>query len=264
MKGPMHLSTVRTGRTLRFQGTSIAGSSIGSVFRLLSLIFSAKQEEWLTSRTDRGIVDGVIRELGRAIIPPMLVLPVEKRNRGSYARVFNRFAICERALLRVAGDVSGSHTPAKANVPQKIEHGLVLHDLCRGHEQRQDQARLSAIDHIVGLVAQMQRSSTVAHRSRIRICCADPLVSAPLIPTAHLALLRSSPGIPIMPRFWWRSRGWSPCVRLSAARQPTSGLRDAVAHRGARRREMLLLLEKRVQVILERLAFGVPRLQSAS
>jgi hypothetical protein len=78
MKGTMHLSTVRTGRTLRFQGASIAGSSMGSVFRLLSLIFSAKQGEWLTSRTDVGIVDGVIRELGRALLPPMLVLPVEE------------------------------------------------------------------------------------------------------------------------------------------------------------------------------------------
>ncbi len=116
MKGTMHLSTIRTGRTLRFQGASIAGSSIGSEFRLLSLIFSAKQGEWLTSRTDVGIVNGVIRELGRALLPPMLVLPVEEGNRGAYASVFNRFAICERAILRVAGDVSGSHTPAKANV----------------------------------------------------------------------------------------------------------------------------------------------------
>jgi hypothetical protein len=80
MKGAMNLPARGAGSTLRFQGTGIADGCIGSVFRLFCRILSPREVEWVTSRAHIHILDGIIREPGRPIIGPMLILPIEEWN----------------------------------------------------------------------------------------------------------------------------------------------------------------------------------------
>ena len=104
-------------------------------------------------------------------------------------RVFNGFDVLDGSIFGVAGDVTGSHAPAEDDVPEQIEHGLVVHHFARGDQHRQDDAAFASIGDIVGLVAQVHTSAFEAHQCGIWIGGTDSKIRCPLIEAMDFPLL---------------------------------------------------------------------------
>ena len=86
-------------------------------------------------------MDSVIGELSWSIIG-CLVFPIGQGDIGPDVCVFDGFDVLERSILGIAGDVSGPHMPAKIDVPEQVEHGLVVHHLPRRHQHCENDAAL--------------------------------------------------------------------------------------------------------------------------
>jgi hypothetical protein len=68
----------------------------------------------------------------------------------------------------------GVKVPAKDHPPELIQHGLVLHDIRRGHECMEDDASFAAIDNIVIVIPEFcRRAERAAHQSCVGIGGAD-------------------------------------------------------------------------------------------
>src|SRR5260370_31886774 len=68
MKRAMHLPTVVTGSTLRFEWTGITGGWVPPILRLLGFVLHPRQAEWLTMGADVGIVCRIVGKPRGSII----------------------------------------------------------------------------------------------------------------------------------------------------------------------------------------------------
>ncbi len=73
---------------------------------------------------------------------------------GADARPFDGRYVLLGAVGGVARDPARSRPPAEERPPQQqVEHRLVLHDICRGDQGREDYSRLTSVHDVVGVVA---------------------------------------------------------------------------------------------------------------
>ena len=199
MEGPMHLPTLITGGTLRFEWTRITSGGIGAVLCLLRFILHPREVQGLALGADREIVRGVISELGGSIIGP-LVLPVRQGNIGADVLVLNGLDVLNGSIFGVASHLTGVQFPAEAHTPEQIEHRLVVHDLGRSDQCRQDDATLASIHDLRCMVAQVKAAVLEAHRGGIGIGRTDLKVGSTLVEAMDFSLLSAFFDDPVMSR----------------------------------------------------------------
>src|SRR5689334_17120311 len=92
----------------------------------------------------------------------------------------------------------GSETPAKHDLPEHVEQGLIVVDFSWYDKCRQDDATFSSINHIMGMVTQVCSPSFETHGGGIGIRGADPQVRCPLVGAMDFALGPTLLSNPIM------------------------------------------------------------------
>src|SRR6266487_4377284 len=107
VEGSVHLPTLITGGTLRFEWTRITGGCVCSVFRLFYLVLHPPEMQRLTVGADVAIVRGVIRELGGSIISRHM-LPIRERDVGANALIFQGLDVLDGSVFGVACCLSWS------------------------------------------------------------------------------------------------------------------------------------------------------------
>jgi hypothetical protein len=196
---PVDLAAVVARRAAGFHWAGIADDRVCPVLDLLGVVLLAIRTQRLTLRAPIPVVFGIVGELARAEIRPLLLL-VRQGDIGADAHVFHCLDVLQRAVGGVAGHLPWPQLPTEADAPQQVEHRLILHHLAGRHQYRQDDPSLAAIHHIVGLVAQMCAAPFEADGRRIGIGGADAKISDLLVAAMYLALLPTRLGDLIVPR----------------------------------------------------------------
>src|SRR5579863_1271290 len=124
MERPMHLTTLITGSTLRFEWTGITRGRVGTVLCLLPRILHLREGQQLASWADIAVMLGIIGKLSGSEIGS-LVFPVRQRNIGADASVFQGGDVFDGAILRVAGHRARPEFPAKTGAKDQVAHRLV-------------------------------------------------------------------------------------------------------------------------------------------
>ena len=91
------------------------------------------------------------------VLLPIEVGPVREvgeRHIGPDARVLDGHDVLGGAVLGIARNRMGPDLSAKADAPQQVPHGLVLHDIGRCHEGGEDDPALTPVDDVMVVVAQ--------------------------------------------------------------------------------------------------------------
>jgi len=110
------------------------------------------------------------------------LVPVRKGQVGGDARILDGHDGLDGAIGSISGDLIGPALLSEAGMPEGIEHHLVLYDLTGCDQHREDDARVSAIDDVMDLVAEPGWSThTRSHRGGNGIRGAHAEVSNPAV-----------------------------------------------------------------------------------
>src|SRR6266567_1142198 len=133
----------------------------------------------------RFIAEAVGTEEGGAVVV------IRQRNKGADMLSFKGDKVVLRAVFAIPSSEARPQFPTKAGSPKKIEHGLIIHHFRRGHQDLENDAGFSTINHIMGSVAHIAAGLSF-HSRRIWICGTNPQVGEALVATRrHLPILCS-------------------------------------------------------------------------
>src|SRR6266700_2497337 len=197
-KGPVDVPTPGAIGTLRFYRTDIADRRISSVLYLLCPFHAVRWTQHLALGTAILILASIIGELCQSIIAHVVLASLGDGNVGPDVCLFDGFEVLSRSIQAIGRDLLGPQVPTKAGVPEQIQHGMIIHHLPRGNQDRQNDATFAPIDHIVGMIAQMRSSPFEAHWCGIRISGADAKICRALIGATDLSLLSTFLRDPVM------------------------------------------------------------------
>src|SRR5947209_20102460 len=120
-------TALRTGRTPPFDWAGIADGSRSAIELTPVGIDLPHSVQYLALRTAILILLRFIAEVGGR--PDLIALfPIGQRNIGSYACIFQRFDVLNRAILGIPRHLARLQFPTKAGAKDEMTHGLIGHD----------------------------------------------------------------------------------------------------------------------------------------
>ena len=140
----------------------------------------------------RDLVRGAYADIGRPSIDPVRCSASDTGKVGVDPLVLDGYDVLDRAVLGVARHLLRAQLPAEAFSPQEIEGWLVLHDLRRRHQGREDNPRPAPVDDVVVVVAQAGAAVGESHRRGVGIGRADAEVGRAPIRAALLRAVRAA------------------------------------------------------------------------
>src|SRR5215203_4756558 len=149
------------GRALCPQRASLAGASLRPVASQASGHVAGARHQELARRARVKVALGIVGELVLAEEGASLSSALE-RHVGMDARLLDGCYVLHGAVGRVTGHPPRLALPPEGGSPEHVQHGLVLGDLKGGDQDAQDDARLAAIHHAVGLVTEVAVVGTLA------------------------------------------------------------------------------------------------------
>src|SRR5438105_12282970 len=105
--------------------------------------------QFFPSRTD---VDTPLRFIAEAIRTEEggTVVVIRQRNKGADMLGFQGDNVVFRAVFTIPSRESRPQFPTKTASPKEIKHRLIIHDLRRSHQDLENDAGFSTINHIMG------------------------------------------------------------------------------------------------------------------
>src|SRR5258708_7973872 len=161
---------------------------ICAILHLLCPFKSVRRMQHLSLRAAILVMDGIISELSQSIIACALS-SLRDGNVGPNVRILDGFNVLDGSICHIASHLFGPHAPPEEDMPEEVEHRLIVHDFAWHAEHRQDNPTFASVHDVVRVVAQMESSSLEAHGRGIGIGGADTEGSRPLIGPIHLSLL---------------------------------------------------------------------------
>jgi len=135
-KGAVDVPTTGAFGTLRFHRARIADRGISAVLHLLDPFQSERRTQHMALGTAILILAGIVGKLCQPIIAHVGLSSLSDGDIGPNVCLFDGLEVLSRSIQTISCDLFGPQTPTKAGVPEQIQHGMIVHHLPRGHQDR--------------------------------------------------------------------------------------------------------------------------------